>query len=131
MVLNDQVFIITRQKDRPTQNKHRYPILETTVIIGDFTLKIQPAGTYLYKEKVRQKMATIRFLSHPVPRRNLSFPNPPYSSRTLVQTIKPTMFFGHGKLSLCSINYTQCHQGVWSDTHFSALIITFVLYAGE
>jgi len=70
MVLDDQVFITTRQ-DRPTQNKYRYPILETTVIIGDFTLKIQPAGTYLYKEKLRQKMATICFLSHPVPRRNL------------------------------------------------------------
>jgi hypothetical protein len=75
-------------------------------------------------------MATICFSSHPVTRRNLSFPNPPYSSRTLVQIIKPTMFFGQGKLSLCSINYAQCHQGVWNETHFQAFI-TFVLYGGE
>lgn len=47
MVLDDQIFIITRQKD--TQKTHRYPILETTVILGDFTpTKIQPAGTSIY-----------------------------------------------------------------------------------
>jgi hypothetical protein len=40
------------------------------------------------------------------------------------------MFFGQSKLSLCSINYAQCHQGVWSDMHFQALI-TFVLFGGE
>jgi len=75
-------------------------------------------------------MATICFSLRPVTRRKLSFPNPPNSSRTLVQTIKPTMFFGHGKLCVCSINYAQCHQGVWSDTNFQALI-TFALYGGE
>jgi hypothetical protein len=36
MALDDQIFIITRQKD--TQKIHLYPILETTVISGDFTM---------------------------------------------------------------------------------------------
>lgn len=77
-----------------------------------------------------QKIATICFSSHPFTRRNLSFPKPPYSSCTILQTIKPTMFFGQGELSVCSTNYAQCHQRVWSDTHFQALV-TFVLYGVE
>lgn len=68
MVLDDQIFISTRQKDTPTQNKHRYPILQTTGILGDFTpKKIQPAGTYLYKEnwdKRWQPFASHRIIYH-------------------------------------------------------------------
>jgi len=53
MLLDDQIFITTRQND--TRKIHRYPILETTVILGDFTPKESSLLALIYKRKTGTK----------------------------------------------------------------------------
>jgi len=58
------MFIITRQKD--TQKIHWYPILETTVILGDFTPKKSSLLALIYKRKNWDKRSQ-PFASHRIP----------------------------------------------------------------